>query len=107
MFIFSHINNIGGNVRLFNTLDSSANRNNDFTTLQNARLDLVGELEAIVQYENHLMQTNNPAAQNTIKHIVREEKMHVGELMALIFSLDPQSKEEFYRGIKDFEHENK
>ena len=92
-------------MRLFNILDSSANRNNDFITLQSARLDLVGELEAIVQYENHLMQTNNTSAQNTIKHIVKEEKMHVGELMALIFSLDPQSREEFYRGMKEFEDE--
>jgi rubrerythrin len=92
---------------LFNILDNSNNRSNDFTTLQSARLDLIGELEAIVQYENHLMQTTNGSAQSTIKHIVKEEKMHVGELMALIFSLDPQSKEEFYHGIKDFEQENK
>lgn len=92
---------------LFNILDNSNNRNVDFTTLQNARLDVVGELEAIVQYEQHLTQTTNAAAQNMIKHIVKEEKMHVGELMGLIFSLDPQSKEEFYRGLKEFEAENK
>ena len=91
----------------FNVLDNSANRSNDFTTLQNARLDVVGELEAIVQYENHLMQTNNISAQKTIKDIAKEEKRHVGQLMALIFSLDPESKEEFKLGMAEFEQQNK
>jgi len=49
-------------MRFFNILDNSNNRNNEFSTLQNARLDVVGELEAIVQYENHLMQTNDESA---------------------------------------------
>lgn len=92
---------------IFNILDNSNNRSGEFIALQNARIDLIGELEAIVQYESHLMQTANASANNTIKHIVQEEKMHVGELMALIFSLDKQSEEEFFRGVKDFEEENK
>ncbi|MBE7073772.1 MAG: ubiquinone biosynthesis protein COQ7 [Clostridiales bacterium] len=91
----------------FNVLDHSANKTNEFTTLQNARLDLVGELEAIVQYENHLMQTNNSSAQNVIKHIVEEEKTHVGELMGLIFMLDPESKGLFEKGLNEFNREYK
>lgn len=92
---------------LFNILDNSSHTTNDFTSLQNARLDVIGELEAIVQYENHLMQTSNISAQNTIKDIVKEEKRHVGQLMALIFSLDPESKEEFKLGMAEFEQQNK
>ncbi|MBO5394970.1 MAG: ubiquinone biosynthesis protein COQ7 [Clostridia bacterium] len=93
---------------IFNILDTSANKtNNHFLTLQNARLDLVGELEAIVQYENHLMQTNNQAAQAAIRDIAKEEKVHVGQLMGLIFSLDIESKEMFEKGLKEFNEENK
>ena len=93
---------------IFNILDTSANKtNNSFSTLQNARLDVVGELEAIVQYENHLMQTNNQAAQAAIRDIAKEEKVHVGQLMGLIFSLDIESKEMFEKGLKEFNEENK
>ncbi|MBP3344945.1 MAG: ubiquinone biosynthesis protein COQ7 [Clostridia bacterium] len=92
---------------LFNILDNSSSKPNDFTTLQNARLDLIGELEAIVQYENHLMQTNDMAAKSTNKDIVKEEKVHVGQLFGLIFSLDPESKEMFEKGIVEFNTTNR
>ena len=91
----------------FNVLDHSANKSNNFATLQNARMDLVGELEAIIQYENHLMQTTNMSAQNTTQHIVDEEKTHVGELMGLIFYLDPESKRLFEKGLEEFNKELK
>jgi len=93
-------------MRFFNILDNSNNRNNEFSTLQNARLDVVGELEAIVQYENHLMQTNDESAKKAIRDIVKEEKLHVGQLMGLIFKLDPESKEEFYKGLEEFNKED-
>ena len=76
---------------IFNILDNSANSTNTYTTVQNARLDIIGELDAIIQYETHLMQTNNTAAQKTIKDIVDEEKVHVGQLFGLLFMLDPDS----------------
>ncbi|MBQ8443948.1 MAG: hypothetical protein IJX25_01155 [Clostridia bacterium] len=93
---------------IFNILDNSANKNNNnFTTLQNARMDVVGELEAIIQYENHLMQTSDPKAQSTIKDIAKEEKVHTGQLFGLIFSLDPESKEMFEKGLAEFNDTNK
>ena len=47
MFV-SYKHFIGGYMRnLFNILDNTNNRSVDFTTLQNARLDVIGELEAI------------------------------------------------------------
>ncbi len=91
--------------RFFNILDfNSQNRTNDFITIQNARADIIGELEAIIMYENHLEQTNDINAQNTIKDIVKEEKLHVGQLFGLLFKLDPESKIQFEKGIKEFEN---
>ena len=55
-------------------------------------------------YENHLEQTNDINAQNTIKDIVKEEKLHVGQLFGLLFKLDPESKIQFEKGIKEFEN---
>lgn len=92
--------------RFFNILDNSFNRDNNFTTLQNARLDVVGELEAIVQYEAHLSQTNVESAKRAISDIIKEEKLHVGQLMGLIFKLDPESKEQFYKGLEEFNEED-
>lgn len=90
-------------MRFFNVLDNSNNRSNNFTTLQNARIDVVGELEAIIQYENHLTQTNDDSAKRAISDIVKEEKLHVGQLMGLIFKLDPEGKEQFFKGLEEFE----
>ena len=93
-------------MRFFNALDNSNNRGNSFSTLQNARLDVVGEIEAIVQYENHLAQTNDDSAKRAISDIVKEEKLHVGQLMGLIFKLDPESKEQFFKGLEEFKQED-
>lgn len=92
---------------IFNILDNSANRSNNFITAQNARLDIVGELEAIVQYETHLSQTSDIAAQNTIKDISKEEKLHVGQLFGLLFTLDPESKTQFEAGLAEFNQDNR
>ncbi len=88
---------------IFNILDQSNNANNIYTMTQNARLDIIGELEAIIGYETHLLQASLPSAQKTIKDIAREEKLHVGQLFGLLFKLDPESKEQFERGLKEFQ----
>lgn len=87
----------------FTILDNNQNKSNAFTTLQNAREDVVGELMAIIQYENHLEQTSDASARATIKDIAKEEKVHTGQLFGLIFKLDPESKEMFEKGLKEFE----
>lgn len=89
--------------RFFNILDNN-NRPDNFITIQNAREDIIGELDAIIQYENHLAQTNDQKAKETIADIVKEEKLHVGQLFGLLFSLDPESKEQFEKGLKEFEN---
>lgn len=74
----------------------------DFRTIQNAREDLIGEFDAIIQYANHLRSTDNRIAQLNIKHIMDEEMIHIGELMALLFKLDPEFKKQFDVGVNEF-----
>ena len=75
--------------------------NHNITT-QNTRADIIGELDAIIQYENHLEVTEDLAAKKTIEDIVREEKVHVGHLFGLLFQLDPESKKQFEVGYQEF-----
>lgn len=83
--------------------NNSINQN---ITIQNTRADIIGELEAIIQYENHLDVTENAAAKQTIADIVNEEKRHVGQLFGLLFQLDPDSKKEFELGYQEFQKSN-
>lgn len=89
--------------RLFNIYNTNDMTNN-FKTIQNAREDIIGELDAIIQYENHLMETNNGSAKETIRDIAKEEKLHVGQLFGLLFSLDPETKTQFEKGLKEFQN---
>ena len=89
--------------RLFNIYNTNDMTNN-FKTTQNAREDIIGELDAIIQYENHLMETNNDSAKETIRDIAKEEKLHVGQLFGLLFSLDPESKTQFEKGLNEFQN---
>ncbi len=92
--------------RTFNIFNTS-NLDNQFKTIQNTRCDIIGELDAIIQYENHLFETDNQSAQATIRDIVNEEKVHVGQLFGLLFYLDPDSKKYFEQGLNEFNNENK
>ena len=94
-------------MRRFFSLVDNQNRPNKFLTIQNAREDIIGELDAIIQYENHLEQTADMAAQRTIRDIAREEKFHVGQLFGLLFSLDSESKMQFEKGLEEFGKSNK
>lgn len=87
--------------RFFNILDNN-NRSDNFITAQNTREDIIGELDAIIQYENHIAQTNDEKASETLRDIVKEEKLHVGQLFGLLFSLDPESKTQFEKGLNEF-----
>ncbi|MGQ9546590.1 MAG: ferritin-like domain-containing protein [Dehalococcoidia bacterium] len=59
------------------------------------REDLIGELQAINQYEGHILNLENEQAVNTLEHIVEEEKEHVAELLRLIQNLDPAQADKF------------
>ncbi|MGN0818490.1 MAG: ferritin-like domain-containing protein [Candidatus Coproplasma sp.] len=75
----------------------------EFETLQNARKDLIGELEAIIQYDDHLHKTNIEVAKSTWENIRNEELTHVGELLGLITYLGPYQKAFIEQGLREFE----
>ena len=52
--------------------------------LEMLREDLIGELQAISQYEQHILSLENEEAATTLEHIVEEEKEHVAELLRII-----------------------
>lgn len=66
--------------------------------LKMLRDDLIGELEAINQYEDHILELENEEAVNMLEHIIDEEKEHVAELLRLIRNLDPAQAEKL-KGI--------
>jgi rubrerythrin len=61
------------------------------------REDLMSELQAINQYQEHILSLDNEEAVTTLEHIIEEEKEHVAELLRLIQNLDPAQAEKFKR----------
>jgi rubrerythrin len=57
------------------------------------REDLIAELQAINQYQEHILDLENEEAATTLEHIIAEEKEHVAELLGLIQNLDPVQAE--------------
>lgn len=74
----------------------------NFETLQNARKDLVGEIDAIIQYDYHLHSTNDKLAKATWENIRNEEMKHVGELLGLLYYLAPYQKAFVEEGMAEF-----
>jgi len=74
----------------------------DFQTVQKARKDLVGEIQAIIEYDDHIYTTTNEVAKQTWTDIKNEELTHVGELLALLNYLDPAQKPFVEEGINEF-----
>ncbi|GAI34511.1 unnamed protein product, partial [marine sediment metagenome] len=52
--------------------------------LEMLREDLVGELQAINQYQEHIEGLQSEEAVTTLEHIIEDEKEHVAELLKLI-----------------------
>lgn len=63
--------------------------------LEMLREDLVGELEAINQYQEHIETLENEDAIAVLEHIRDDEKEHVAELVKLIQQLDSVQAEKF------------
>ena len=61
------------------------------------REDLMSELQAINQYQEHILSLDNEESVATLEHIIEEEKEHVAELLRLIQNLDPAQAEKFKR----------
>lgn len=54
---------------------------------------LAYELQAINQYEEHLLYLEDEAAASTVEQIIEQEKEHVAQLLKVIQSLDPVQAE--------------
>lgn len=63
--------------------------------LEMLREDLIGELQAINQYQEHIDTVADEEAAKVLEHIRDEEKEHVVELTKLIRKLDPLQAEMF------------
>lgn len=87
------------------SLNTNNQNTNDtiFETLQKARKDLIGELDAIIQYDYHLHATSSEIAKATWEDIRNEEIVHVGELLGLITTLAPYQRELIDKGMSEFE----
>lgn len=77
-----------------------------FDTLQKARQDLIGEIQAVIEYDGHIHTSSDRLARKTWQHIKNEELVHIGELLALVNYLDPDQKEFVEKGFREFyEHQ--
>ncbi len=92
---------------MFNpTLSSEVTKENlttdNFSTIQQAMADLMGEIEAIIDYNNHVNTATNEVAKRTWTHIRDEEMHHVGELLGLLEYLTPTFKTHVAMGRQEF-----
>lgn len=67
---------------------------------QALRVDIAGELEAIIGYEAHVMATSDTRVQKVLRHISDEERQHVGELQQLLYLLNPAEEDQTKKGIQ-------
>ncbi|HEX75251.1 MAG TPA: ferritin [Dehalococcoidia bacterium] len=65
--------------------------------LEMLREDLIGELQAINQYQEHIETLEDEDAISVLEHIRDDEKEHVAELAKLIQKLDPVQAEKFMK----------
>lgn len=66
--------------------------------VQALRVDLAGEIEAIIGYEAHAMATTDDRVKKVLYHIADEEREHVGELQQLIYMLNPNEQQFVEKG---------
>jgi len=69
--------------------------------VQSLRVDMAGELEAIIGYDAHVMAAEDERIKKVLSAIRDEEKQHVGELMSLIQMLDSKETEYFNKGTAE------
>lgn len=65
--------------------------------LKNLREDLIAELGAINQYQEHIDEADNEEIKKVLGHIRDDEKEHVAELTKIIRKLDETQEEKFQK----------
>lgn len=74
----------------------------NFSTLGDIRRDMVEEIEAIIQYDEHIQRTSDVATRRMLEEIRNEELVHLGNLLALSNYLYPNQKQYIEQGIREF-----
>ncbi len=69
----------------------------DNKDLNNLREDLIGELVAINQYQDHIDEAGDEEVKKVMGHIRDDEKEHFAELTKLIRKLDSTQEEKFQK----------
>ena len=64
--------------------------------------DLIGEIDAVLQYNQHIAESKNRLANRTWEHIKNEELVHIGELLALRKTLSPSDFGFVEDGMQEF-----
>ena len=100
VLMFNFSNNSYGNKTINNLSQITALDN--FETLQKARQDLIGEIQAVIEYDTHLHSTTDRLAMETWLSIKNEELVHIGELLALLNHLDSSQQKYVQTGINEF-----
>jgi len=65
--------------------------------LINLREDLIGELRAINQYQEHIDETDDEEIKKVLSHIRDDEKEHVAEITKILRKLDKTQEEKFQK----------
>jgi rubrerythrin len=72
---------------------------------QALRVDMAGELEAIIGYEAHAMSTTDERVKKVLYHIADEERQHVGELQQMLYIISPKDAEQTQKGIQSIQQQ--
>lgn len=67
---------------------------------QALRVDMAGELEAIVGYEAHAMSATDERVKKVLYHIADEERQHMGELQQILYLISPKDEGQMQKGIQ-------
>jgi rubrerythrin len=69
----------------------------DNKTLKSLREDLIGELVAINQYQEHIDEIDDEEVKKILGHVRDDEKEHVAEITKIIRKLDETQEEKFQK----------
>lgn len=72
---------------------------------QALRVDIAGELEAIIGYEAHAVATDDERVKKILYHIADEERQHVGELQQLLYAISPKDEVNIEKGKKSIQQQ--
>lgn len=67
------------------------------------RFVMAAESEAVQLYEQAASASSNVLFKKVMRDIAREEKVHIGEFMRVLFELNPEEQKIYEEGFKEVE----